>query len=243
MLHYEDLFGPNVAGTAELVRLALTNRQKRIDFVSSVATTYLLDRGAGNDEDSPLRQKIALSDDYGNGYGASKWAAEQLLHSAHRRFGLPVNVFRGDMMLAHRRYHGQINVPDIFTRLLYSVVMTGLAPASFYVSRPDGSRPGGAHTTACRSTSSPPRIVGIGARAAPGDQHLPRPQPPRRRRHLAGHVRRLDRSRPAIPSSGSPATGSGCDSFEAKLRRSPRISASTRRSTVLDIAPPSVSRR
>jgi len=75
------------------------------------------------------------------GYGLSKWAAEQVLHSAHRRYGLPVNVFRGDMMLAHRRYERQINVPDIFTRLLASVVMTGLAPASFYSLESDGSRP------------------------------------------------------------------------------------------------------
>jgi fatty acid CoA ligase FadD9 len=44
------------------------------------------------------------------------------------------------MMLAHSRYHGQINVPDIFTRLLYSIVMTGLAPASFYRLEPDGRR-------------------------------------------------------------------------------------------------------
>jgi fatty acid CoA ligase FadD9 len=143
VLHYEDLFGPNVAGTAELVRLALTKRQKRFDFVSSVATTWLIDRSAGNDEDTPLRQRIALTHDYGNGYGASKWAAEQLLHSAHRRFGLPVNVFRGDMMLAHSQYQGQINVPDLFTRLLYSIVMTGLAPASFYRLEPDGNRPEG----------------------------------------------------------------------------------------------------
>ena len=141
VLGYEDLFGPNVAGTAEVIRLALTHRQKPIDFVSSVATTLLLDRSAGNNEDSPLMQKIALTDTYGAGYGASKWAAEHLLHSAHRRYGLPVNVFRGDMMLAHRRYQGQINVPDVFTRLLHSVIMTGLAPESFYGLQPDGSRP------------------------------------------------------------------------------------------------------
>ncbi len=141
MLGYEDLFGPNVAGTAELIGLALTNRQKRFDFVSSVATTWLVDRSAGNDEDSPLRQKVTLSHDYGSGYGASKWAAEHLLHSAHRRFGIPVNVFRGDMMLAHRTYQHQINVPDVFTRLLYSVIVTGLAPLSFYRLEPDGGRP------------------------------------------------------------------------------------------------------
>jgi fatty acid CoA ligase FadD9 len=139
VLPYQDLFGPNVAGTAELVRLALTDRRKRFDFVSSAATTYLIDRGAGNDEDSPLVQEIDLAK-YRMGYGTSKWAAEQVLNSAHQRFGLPVNVFRGDMMLAHRRYQRQINVPDVFTRLLASVVMTGLAPPSFHSLGPDGSR-------------------------------------------------------------------------------------------------------
>ena len=95
------------------------------------------------------------------GYADSKWAAEQLLHSAHRRFGLPVNVFRGDMMLAHRRYQQQINVPDIFTRLLYSVIMTGLAPASFYRLEPDGSRPR-AHYDGLPVDFIAAAIVGIG---------------------------------------------------------------------------------
>jgi fatty acid CoA ligase FadD9 len=141
MLGYEYLFEPNVVGTAELIGLALSRRQKRFDFVSSLAATSLVDRSAGNDEDSPLRQKITLGPDYGSGYGASKWAAELVLHSAHRRFGLPVNVFRGDMMLPHRRSVAQLNVPDIFVRLLFSIVMTGLAPESFYERAPDGSRP------------------------------------------------------------------------------------------------------
>jgi fatty acid CoA ligase FadD9 len=133
VLGYEDLFEPNVAGTAEVIRLALTTCQKPIDFVSSVAATMLVDRTTGVHEDSSLREKATLANGYGWGYGASKWAAEHLLHSAQRRFGLPVNIFRGDMMLAHSRYPGQINVPDVFTRLLYSIIVTGLAPESFYV--------------------------------------------------------------------------------------------------------------
>jgi fatty acid CoA ligase FadD9 len=140
VLPYQDLFAPNVAGTAELVRLALADRRKRFDFVSSAATTYLIDRGGGSDEDSPLVQEIDL-DQYRMGYGTSKWAAEQVLHHAHARYDLPVNVFRGDMMLAHRHYHQQINVPDVFTRLLASVVMTGLVPGSFYPLEADGSQP------------------------------------------------------------------------------------------------------
>ena len=162
VLSYEDLFGPNVVGTAELVRLALTKRQKGIDFISSVATTHLLERDAGNNEDTPLRPKITLSNRYASGYGASKWAGEQLLHSAHRRFGLPVNVFRGDMMLANRRYHEQINLPDVFTRLLYSVVVTGIAPKSFYQLAPDGSRQS-AHYDGLPVDFIAAAIVGIGA--------------------------------------------------------------------------------
>lgn len=139
-LAYEHLFGPNVAGTAELLRLSLTARQKRFDFVSSAAVTLLVDATRGNDEDSPLLARVTLSDDYAAGYGVSKWAAEALLQSAQRRFGLPINVFRGDMMLPHSRYRGQINVPDMITRLLYSIVLTGLAPYSFYEIEPDGGR-------------------------------------------------------------------------------------------------------
>ena len=62
----------------------------------------------------------------------SKWAAEVLLRDAHDRFGMPVSNFRSDMILAHRRWQGQLNVPDMFTRWVYSIVKTGLAPRSFY---------------------------------------------------------------------------------------------------------------
>ena len=87
-----------------------------------------------------MRSTVALRDHYSAHYGASKWAAEQVLRSAHERYGLPVKVFRGDMMLPHRRYQRQINAPDIFARLVFSVVATGLAPTSFYETRPDGGR-------------------------------------------------------------------------------------------------------
>jgi fatty acid CoA ligase FadD9 len=140
VLTYEHLFGPNVFGTAELIRLALTKRQKRFDFVSSAAVNLYVDRTRGVNEDSPLLQSVTLSDDYAAGYGVSKWAGEALLLDAHNRFGLPVNIYRGDMMLAHRRYKGQINVPDMITRLFYSIIMTGLAPESFYEFEPDARK-------------------------------------------------------------------------------------------------------
>jgi fatty acid CoA ligase FadD9 len=56
-----------------------------------------------------------------------------LMREAHDVCGVPVAVFRPGMILADSRYAGQLNVPDIFTRLLFSLVATGVAPRSFYV--------------------------------------------------------------------------------------------------------------
>jgi fatty acid CoA ligase FadD9 len=50
-------------------------------------------------------------------------------------------VFRSDMILAHTRYRGQLNVPDMFTRLIFSLLATGIAPQSFYETDSRGSRP------------------------------------------------------------------------------------------------------
>jgi len=136
---YPNLFGPNVVGTAEIVRLALAVRLKPVDFVSSEAVFPLLDISERADEDAPLQTAIELMDNYAAGYGASKWAGEHLLQQAHRQFGLPVNTFRGDMMLPHRQFKGVLNREDMFTRLLFSIIKTGLAPLSFYRLMPNGS--------------------------------------------------------------------------------------------------------
>lgn len=134
-LSYQNLFEPNVVGTAELIRLALTGRQKRVDYVSTVGVPHMNPALRDASEDADVRKaapEMPLGDAYALGYGASKWAGEVLLRDAHERFGLPVNIFRPNMILAHSRHVGQINVPDMFTRLLYSVVTTGIAPLSFY---------------------------------------------------------------------------------------------------------------
>ncbi len=134
VLPYQQLFGPNVIGTAELIRLALSQRLKPLIFVSTIAAAV----GAAGimDEDADVRhaspERELSGGGYAAGYANSKWAGEVLLRDAHERFGLPVTVFRSDMILSHSRYRGQINVPDMFTRWLVSVVQTGIAPLSFY---------------------------------------------------------------------------------------------------------------
>ncbi len=44
------------------------------------------------------------------------------------------------MILADTTYAGQINVPDMFTRMILSLVATGIAPGSFYELDADGNR-------------------------------------------------------------------------------------------------------
>ncbi|MBV8347121.1 MAG: thioester reductase domain-containing protein, partial [Mycolicibacterium sp.] len=144
VLPYDQLFGPNVVGTAELIRLAITARIKPITYLSTVAVAMTVDpkefREDGDiREISPVRP---LDDTYANGYANSKWAGEVLLSEAHDLCGLPVAVFRADMILAHSTYAGQLNVPDAFTRLIFSLLATGIAPRSFYETDAAGNRPG-----------------------------------------------------------------------------------------------------
>ena len=75
-----------------------------------------------------------------SGYATSKWAGEVLLREAHDLCGLPVTVFRCDMIMAETRYRGQLNLGDMVTRLILSVAATGLAPDSFYARDTTGRR-------------------------------------------------------------------------------------------------------
>jgi fatty acid CoA ligase FadD9 len=142
VLPYNQLFAANVTGTAELVRLAITTRLKRFHYVSTLGVNSVADRLV--DEDGDIRDLIPaceIDDGYANGYGISKWASEVLLREAFDQCGLPVSVFRPGMILAHSRYAGQLNVPDMFTRLLLSLVTTGIAPSTFYAHDMSAGRP------------------------------------------------------------------------------------------------------
>lgn len=142
VLPYGQLFGPNVVGTAEIIRLALTSRLKPVTYLSTVAVADQVDPELF-DEDGDIRLISAertIGDGYANGYGTSKWAGEVLLREAHDLCGLPVAVFRSDMILAHSRYAGQFNLTDMFSRLLLSLLATGIAPKSFYRTDSHGNR-------------------------------------------------------------------------------------------------------
>src|SRR4051794_9907231 len=142
VLPYSQLFGPNALGTAELIRIALTTKQKPFVYVSTIGVGMGIEPGTFT-EDADIREiseTRKVDDGYANGYSNSKWAGEVLLREAHDLCGLPVSVFRCDMILADTTYAGQLNLPDMFTRLILSLVATGIAPGSFYELDADGNR-------------------------------------------------------------------------------------------------------
>jgi fatty acid CoA ligase FadD9 len=142
VLPYNQLFAANVAGTAEIIRLAITTNRKRLHYISTLGVNAVTDHLV--DEDRDIRSSIPvceINQRYANGYGVSKWASEVLLREAHDLCSLPVAVFRPGMILAHRVYSGQLNVPDSFTRLLFSLVVTGIGPSTFYAQDTRGGRP------------------------------------------------------------------------------------------------------
>ncbi|CQD14703.1 syringomycin synthetase [Mycobacterium europaeum] len=142
VLPYGELFGPNVAGTAELIRVALTTKLKPYTYVSTANVGDGVEPAAFT-EDADIRvisPTRTLDGGYSNGYGNSKWAGEVLLREAHDLCGLPVSVFRCDLLLAGVSYAGQLNLSDVFTRMVLSLAATGVAPRSFYQLDAEGNR-------------------------------------------------------------------------------------------------------
>ncbi|MFA5608429.1 MAG: thioester reductase domain-containing protein, partial [Leucobacter sp.] len=142
VLPYRELFGPNVVGTAELIKLAITTKLKLFTYVSTGSVGDEIEPSEFvEDADIRVISPSRKNDGgYVNGYGNSKWAGEVLLREANDLCGVPVSVFRCGMILADTTYAGQLNVTDMFTRMVLSVVATGIAPRSFFKLDPEGNR-------------------------------------------------------------------------------------------------------
>ena len=138
VLPYSELFGPNVVGTAELIRIALTTTLKPYTYVSTASVGRQIEPSAFT-EDADIRV-ISPTRTIDDSYNNSKWAGEVLLREANDLCGLPVTVFRCDMILADTTYAGQLNLSDNITRMMLSLVATGIAPRSFYQLDADGNR-------------------------------------------------------------------------------------------------------
>ncbi len=142
VLPYSELFAPNVVGTAELIRFALTTKLKPYTFVSTSDVGRQIDPSRFTEaaDIRDISSTRTVDGSYANGYANSKWASEVLLREAHDEYGLPVSVFRSSMVMADTSYAGQLNVADTVSRMVLSIMATGVAPESFYQLDARGNR-------------------------------------------------------------------------------------------------------
>ncbi len=121
---YSRLKPANVAGTQEVLRLAVRRRVKPMHVVSSLAVFPLV----GKPEGTVIGERDGL--DHGGvlygGYTQSKWVAEKLVTIARSR-GLPVAVYRPGLITGHSAT-GAWNTDDFMSRLIKSWVELGSAP-------------------------------------------------------------------------------------------------------------------
>lgn len=120
---YAALRGANVGGTKEILRLAC----KSGATVQYVSTNGVLppSRGDGWPEDAILNVDD-VPDKLPDGYGQTKWVAEQLVLEAGHR-GLPVKIYRAGTISGHS-ISGAGNAWDLLSALIVESIQLGSAP-------------------------------------------------------------------------------------------------------------------
>lgn len=120
---YAALRGPNVGGTREILRLA----SKGGATVQYVSTNGVLppssEKGWPEDAMLPVEDVPSKLLD---GYGQTKWVAEQLVLEAGRR-GLPVKIHRAGTISGHS-VTGAANAWDLLSALIVESIKLGYAP-------------------------------------------------------------------------------------------------------------------
>lgn len=123
---YERLRAANVQGTHEIIRLAFQGGRLPLNFISTIAIFDTRDQNGSRQ----LTEADVPNADAGfrNGYGESKWIAEQLVTQAGQR-GLPIRVFRPGVVSGDTE-HGAWQ-PDLAATLLktYAVQGNAISPA------------------------------------------------------------------------------------------------------------------
>ncbi|KAK3710096.1 hypothetical protein LTR37_010527 [Vermiconidia calcicola] len=121
---YAALRNDNVGGTREILRLACL-KGATVHYVSTNGVLPPSAWGHGWPEDSMLYVD-AVPEKLMDGYGQTKWAAEQLVYEAGRR-GLPVRILRAGTISGHSAT-GAANAWDLLTALFVESVRLGYAP-------------------------------------------------------------------------------------------------------------------
>ncbi len=121
---YAALRADNVGGTREILRLACLGGST-VNYVSTNGVLPPSASGFGWPEDSMLYVD-AVPEKISDGYGQTKWAAEQLVYEAGRR-GLPVRILRAGTISGHSAT-GAANAWDLLTALFVESARLGYAP-------------------------------------------------------------------------------------------------------------------
>ncbi len=121
---YAALRADNVGGTREILRLACL-AGATVNYVSTNGVLPPSASGFGWPEDSMLYVD-AVPEKISDGYGQTKWAAEQLVYEAGRR-GLPVRILRAGTISGHSAT-GAANAWDLLTALFVESARIGYAP-------------------------------------------------------------------------------------------------------------------
>ncbi|UZJ53737.1 hypothetical protein CBS101457_003057 [Exobasidium rhododendri] len=121
---YAALRSSNVGGTREILRLACLGGAT-LQYVSTNGVLPPSASGNGWPEDSMLYVD-AVTEKLLDGYGQTKWVAEQLVLEAGRR-GLPVRILRAGTISGHSAT-GSANAWDLLTALFVESINLGYAP-------------------------------------------------------------------------------------------------------------------
>lgn len=121
---YAALRAANVFGTREILRLACINAAT-VQYISTNGVLPPSSSGNGWTEDSILYVDY-VPEKIPDGYGQTKWVAEQLVYEAGRR-GLPVKIYRAGTISGHSAT-GSANAWDMLTALLVESIQLGYAP-------------------------------------------------------------------------------------------------------------------
>ncbi|CAK7214553.1 putative NRPS-like protein biosynthetic cluster [Sporothrix bragantina] len=121
---YDALRDANVGGTREVLRLV----GKGGATLHYISTNGVLppSKTAWTEDDTPVPTTSEVVDKIPDGYGQTKWAAEQLILLASRR-GLPARIYRPGTLGGHS-VTGATNPRDVITALVAESLRIGYAP-------------------------------------------------------------------------------------------------------------------
>lgn len=120
---YNRLRNCNVLSTIEILKLASTERQKEIHYISTLSCAWDLDKNGHIIEKLPIKYPTGLE----GGYALSKWTSEKILSSAYKK-GFPVSIYRCGQILGHSQTGACVGENVHFFHFFKGIIQMKAAP-------------------------------------------------------------------------------------------------------------------